>query len=175
MKDQEPPKKKARTVAESDPTTSAALKFLQGNKDILVNEILPFVGPGNFLSVAAIGAKKHYETYFASLTKPPQVWDQTLGLLNHGNFRPATASDTFYSSVFGSVAFASYWDKSTKGNQEIRLRTHRVCTLAAKYGNAKVLEWAHKNRFPWSEHTCAVAAKAGQLSCLPLGWAHGRH
>jgi hypothetical protein len=45
-----------------------------------------------------------------------------------------------------------------------------TCAAAAKYGRLDVLQWARANGCPWDEWTCSEAAKGGRLDVLQ--WAH---
>ncbi len=40
------------------------------------------------------------------------------------------------------------------------------CALAGENGHLKLLQWLHKNEYPWNEWTCAYAAREGQLKVL---------
>lgn len=55
------------------------------------------------------------------------------------------------------------WLKNKEGNIQFR---HHICTMAAGYGDMKVLQWAHKHGCPWSVWTCEWAAAKGHLKIL---------
>nr|WIL04759.1 ankyrin repeat-containing protein [Cedratvirus duvanny] len=48
-----------------------------------------------------------------------------------------------------------------------------VCTIAAKNGQLKVLQWARANGYSWNEDTCVYAAKEGHLEILQWLRANG--
>ena len=46
-----------------------------------------------------------------------------------------------------------------------KIKIDLLCSLAAKYGQLKILIWARENGYFWCENTCRYAAQ-GHLACL---------
>jgi hypothetical protein len=140
----------------------APADLLSLNEDIMVQNILPFVGMGHFAFVAGVSRqmKQAYKAYCDIVKDPPLVYGRTVEERN-----PATAVDTFDHAVFSSVACAEFWDSQESTNRAPVFRDYTTAYIA-KTGNLHVLEWAHMKNFPWNEQTCYLAAKTGHLEVL---------
>ena len=92
---------------------------LLNRTDIWVSNILPFVGPGNFVFVAGVShrMKELYQTYFAGLEKPPCMAHRDPWVLGK-----MTASHTFYRAAFSSLSCAEYWRKKDGNHHAIWAR-----------------------------------------------------
>jgi hypothetical protein len=144
-------------------------------RELWVNQILPFVGMGHFVFVAGVNhqMKEYYQAYCANVDNPPYLKkqdddndtdDEDDEVDEYGEaIRPATASDTFYSVVFSSVACAKFWDSQTNKPAD---NNYNVCRLIAKTGNLQVLKWARQKKFLWDEDACHAAAKRGHSEML---------
>ncbi|CAB9518647.1 ankyrin repeat protein [Seminavis robusta] len=154
-------------VEEEEEETEAdrtPILLLNDQTDIWVNNVLPFVGMGNYVYVAGVNKhmKQVYEAYCASVETPPQVTAPFI--------REATVYDTFYSSVFSGISCAQFWDQETREDDN---RLNLVCTVVAKVGNLDVFKWAHEQQFPWNERTCEQAAANGHVKILEYAHKNG--
>jgi hypothetical protein len=137
---------------------------LFSNKDIWVNHILPFVGPGHYSFLAGVNKqwKRYYLAYWETIQDPPKVLLFVFMASGTEVFRPATSTDTFHHAIFGSLSCAEYW----LSHGDSARWSNLVCTLIAKTGNQQVLQWAFQQNLPWDSSTCSTAAKFGHLNVL---------
>jgi hypothetical protein len=156
--------------------------------DIWTNDILPFLGPGNYIFVAGISRrfKDLYNIYFSKIENPPEISPFEKSLSYAYNRRDyctvSTTFTTFYGNVFSYLPTAKFWKDldSVNGNPfrsqlpspfgssfiPEQLRPGRVCALIAKSGNLQVLQWAKAVGFTMNEQTSYLAASAGHLQVL---------
>lgn len=181
-----PAKKKARTE-KAKKQDCDILRLIQ--PDIWAGQILPFLGPGNFVFLALVCKqfKQLYEEYFVKLDPVPQlgchVDEDTI------ETRRACVTDTLFSNVFSNLNCTQWWDRITREMIAENLQSGReaesdegraplsegdirglnrtdVFTAAAKYGDMEVIKWMHQNGFEWNVDVCSEAAAAGNLELL---------
>ncbi|CAB9508608.1 ankyrin repeat protein [Seminavis robusta] len=146
------------TNDEGNSTTESRLLF--ADDLIWIGQILPFVGVGHYAFVGAVNKKMNmvYKEYCKiELEKNPRKVKDNPEIAS----RSAEITDTLYSQTFCNKLRAEYWLKDNSSNRTPD-RDH-VCNAIANVGNPTVMLWARQKRFPWSELTCALAAKNGHF------------
>ncbi|CAB9517821.1 expressed unknown protein [Seminavis robusta] len=106
------------------PGDQALISTLFDQEDIWVNNILPFLGMGQYAFVGAINKRMNatYKEYCGTVKSPPKVKipDQsTTSLRNQATnpiacvriqvTRPATSTDSFYGAAFCNIPCMEYW------------------------------------------------------------------
>lgn len=165
--EEEPPTKRAKMEATVDNPR------ILNNPDVWVNNILPFVGPGNFIFVAGVNKrmKELYKEYFDAIKKEelPNVATYKLAYYaaSKKTFPTAIVSNTFYSAAFASVTCAMLWENTNTHKKIAKTKRYSHCfKLLAKAGNFNVVVWAHKNGYSWDKNTCYAATENGHLEVL---------
>lgn len=132
-------------------------RFLLHRNDIWVDTILPFVGPGHFIFVAAVSKrmKELYEAYYGTITPAPLLWPRWE--------RPAL-SNTYLSAAFSSVSRVEYC-YNVLGNR-FPANHLTYCELATKHGSFEVVKWVNMNRFPMNENAMTNAIRKGNLQVV---------
>jgi len=141
-------------------------------KEIWVNEIFPFLGPGHFIFVAGVNRqmKELYLEYTSSLKVIPMMKEMPNVYSVRPFGVPAPPKCTFYTSVFSSVPCFEYWNDITDEDPH-RLHDQSASEQAAMTGSLVVLQRMKELDFPIIHHeTGQSAAKSGRLEVVQ--WLH---
>lgn len=132
---------RSRPTEDGHATVMAVLQ----NKELVVDSILPFVGPGQFIFVAGVCKefKEFYEAYFAKIEGDKLPYTTPV---DSPYRRPAMVHETFHSAAFFSLGCAEFWDKDVGRDQK---ENTPVWRSLAKSGNVAIAKWAAAKGFTW--------------------------
>ena len=166
------------------------------DRDVWVNGILPFLGPGHFLFIGGVcrALREIYLEYFATIEKPRilhLISDAKrrystvplskakieLFLDGRGHFKSeawiesdirAKAFETSYRAAFSSPSCTALWHETTKGTKT-RLDNKLVLETVARFGCVEAFKWMcehNTDSLISTDTVCEAAARAGSVEIL---------
>ncbi|CAB9524014.1 unknown protein [Seminavis robusta] len=115
--------------------------LLDHEDDVWINNILPFLGMGQYAFVGGVNKKLNqlYKEYGATVKDPPKVkhWDLETGAWGE---TAAGSTDTFSSAVFYSASCAKY-----RFQQDDARYSLGGIIVSARNGDSHVVEWVYEN------------------------------